>query len=99
MSKLIRENHVSLETVTIVIEEHVIFKKKLKYLTMQQTKPMLLNICLTSKIVEDIFQHSLKEKQNNSLFGKMKKKSRWRSLVLILIIKMIKQLSLKDLME
>lgn len=99
MSKLIRENHVSLETVTIVIEEHVTFKKKLKYLTMQQTKPMLLNICLTSKIVEDIFQHSHKEKQNNSLYGKMKKKSRWRSLVLILIIKMIKQLSLKDLME
>ena len=91
MSKLIRENHVSLETVTIVIEEHVIFKKKLKYLTMQQTKPMLLNICLTSKIVEDIFQHSLKEKQNNSLSGKLKRKNLWSHQDRKLTIKMMQQ--------
>jgi hypothetical protein len=88
-----------LETVTIVIEELVIFKKKLKYLIMQPIKQMLLNIFQKLKIVEDISRLSHKVKQNNSRFGKMKKKSHWPNQVLRLIIKMIKQSSLKDLME
>jgi hypothetical protein len=88
-----------LETVTIVIEELVIFKKKLKYLIMQPIKQMLLNIFQKLKIVEDIFRLSHKAKQNNSRFGKMKKKNHWPNQVLRLIIKMIKQSSLKDLME
>jgi len=66
---------------------------------MQPIKQILLNICLKLKIVEDIFQLSHKGKQNNSHFGKMKKKSLWPNQVLRLIIKMIKLLSLKDLME